>query len=371
MISTDPTQLRPTQTKRTHRWAGVSPRMILVCRELLSWSPIEAFGDDFGVIRLVVALTYLLSISTVLFWAQIKEKTVKNGFSGSILFPHFVRLLWLIAFVDLFTIVNLLVVDTVFPSHSSTAIMLFCLSGALQQTFTEGIAYLLMQKGCGYYAFRQTRNFSCCWMALSFLGFYFLYAGSPVLGAIGWIFWCAILVFYYLLWLAPSKYLFRRSAAKSYGKCWALYRTAILLSYLLLLLHSAVHGVSYGYCGVYVVGFFGYALLHPLVIYWALLDDSRWWQGILDIDPPTPRASLSRHVSGTTTGEQQHDTSVTDMRTPLIGADLSLIVAISLAGAVDRIGAHNSAIQVLNFAHIHLTSQRKLLGRGSFSKVYR
>jgi hypothetical protein len=346
--------------------------MYLVCRELLTWSPIEAFGHEFGVLRLLIAFTYLVSISFVLFWTQIKEKTVKNGFCDSILFPHYIRLLWLIGFVDLFMIINLLIIDTVYSSHSPTVIFVFCLSGALQQTLTEGIAFLLMQKGCGYYAFRKTRNFALLWMSLSFLGFYFLYAPSPVLNALGWIFWCGILVFYYLLWLAPSKYLFRRAAAKSYGKYWALYRTAILVSYLLLLLHSQVHVVAYGYCGVYGVGFFGYAAMHPLVIYWALLDDSRWWQGILHIDPLTPVGS--RQVSHATTGggRGREGGSATDMRTPLIGADLSLIAAISLAGAVDRMGgARNSTVQVLNFAHIQLTSQRRLLGRGSFSKVYR
>lgn len=85
------------------------------------------------------------------------------------------------------------------------------------------------------------------------------------------------------------------------------------------------------------------------------------------MDPPSP--NNSRNNSQTDSCDVVN-TSITDMRTPLLGVDLSFITAISLAGAVDRIGA-NTTVNILNFAHIQLTSQRNLLGRGSFSKVYR
>ena len=71
-----------------------------------------------------------------------------------------------------------------------------------------------------------------------------------------------------------------------------------------------------------------------------------------------------------TDGSEVINPSITDMRTPLMGLDLTILTAISLAGAIDRIGA-SSNVRILNFAHIQLTSQRNLLGRGSFSKVYR
>jgi hypothetical protein len=350
--------------------------MYLICRDLLSWSPLVISGYEFGIIRVFIAITYFLSISLVLFWVHRQERKVKLGYShDSILFPHFIRLLYLIAIVDFFTLLILLVVDVILPSSlSSLTMILYCLSGALQQIFTEGIAFLFLQKGCGYYAFQRTRTFACYWFIISFFIYFLLYSPSVPLKILGWLLWLSILVFYYFLWLLPSKYLFRRSAAKPYGKYWAIYKTAIFLSYGLLYLRSQTHGeISYGYCGVYAVGFFGYALFHPLIIYWALLDDSRWWQGIMD---PQLTPHPSRQSSRTHTGDQMNQSnhmsgSVTDMRTPLIGADLSLVAAITLAGAVDGLGANGSTVQVLNFAHIHLTSQRKLLGRGSFSKVYR
>jgi hypothetical protein len=350
--------------------------MYLICRDLLSWSPLVISGYEFGTIRFLIAVTFLLSISLVLFWIHRQEKNVKLGFSqDSIIFPHFIRLLYLIAIVDCFTLLILLIVEVVLPSSLAyVTIIFYCLCGALQQIFTEGIAFLFLQKGCGYYAFQRTRTFACYWFIISFFIYFLLYSPDLPLKIIGWILWLSIGIFYYLLWLLPSKYLFRRSAAKPYGKYWAIYKTAIFLSYGLLYLSSQTHGaISYGYCGVYAVGFFGYALFHPLIIYWALLDDSRWWQGIMD-PPFTPHAS--RQSSQAHAGDQMNMSthmsgSVTDMRTPLIGADLSLVAAITLAGAVDRMGANNSTVQVLNFAHIQLTSQRKLLGIGSFSKVYR
>lgn len=350
--------------------------MYLICRDLLSWSPLVLSGYEFGVIRVLIAITFLLSISVVLFWIHKQERKVKLGYSeDSILFPHFIRLLYLIAVVDCFTLLILLIAEVVFPSSlTQLTIISYCLTGACQHVFTEGIAFLFLQKGCGYYAFQRTRVFACYWFILSFFIYYLLYSPYLPLKIIGWLLWLTIAIFYYLLWLLPSKYLFRRSAAKPYGKCWAIYKTALFLSYGLLYLRSETHGaISYGYCGVYAVGFFGYALLHPLIIYWALRDDSRWWQGIMEspLTPHTSRQSSLDHTGDQMTDRNHNGGSVTNMRTPLIGADLSLVAAITLAGAVDRMGANNSTIQVLNFAHIQLTSQRKLLGIGSFSKVYR
>lgn len=97
-----------------------------------------------------------------------------------------------------------------------------------------------------------------------------------ILNIIGWILWFITLLFYYLLWLLPSKYLFRRAAAKPYARFWVIYRSLLLISYLFVVLHSHLaSSPSYGYCGIVIIGLFGYALLHPLIIYWTLLEDSR------------------------------------------------------------------------------------------------
>jgi hypothetical protein len=80
--------------------------------------------------------------------------------------------------------------------------------------------------------------------------------------------------------------------------------------------------------------------------YLALLEDSRWWQGI------------GSGMNG----------SNNDAKSPLHGFDVSLCSAQELAKTLDRIGG-SAAANLINFAHVYL-DKKNLLGYGSFSKVY-
>lgn len=68
--------------------------------------------------------------------------------------------------------------------------------------------------------------------------------------------------------------------------------------------------------------------------------------------------------------EGEVNASVTDVQSPLLGVDFSIHVASALAEALDYMG-ERKAVNILNFAQIKILSQTKLLGRGSFSKVFR
>jgi hypothetical protein len=57
------------------------------------------------------------------------------------------------------------------------------------------------------------------------------------------------------------------------------------------------------------------------------------------------------------------------IHSPLGGLDLTLSSAQALALTMDSIGENQSA-KLLNFAHISI-DKTKLLGQGSFSRVYR
>ena len=81
--------------------------------------------------------------------------------------------------------------------------------------------------------------------------------------------------------------------------------------------------------------------------YLALLEDSRWWQGI-----------------GAGSSAQDRN----DSKSPLHGFDVSLQSAQELAKTLDLMGGSATA-NLLNFAHIYL-DKKNLLGFGSFSKVY-
>lgn len=156
-----------------------------------------------------------------------------------------------------------------------------------------------------------------------------------------------MIIFYCALWLAPQKSLFRRPAAILYARFWFCYRTVVVCTNILLFFKSTTNLGSCGYIFATVVLF---AVFEPLVCYWTLLQDSRWWQG-LDIDQGTRRESNE------------------DIRSPLMGSDFSLYSAQSLANTMDHMHVHGQ-VKMLNFACIKL-DHSKHLGAGSFSKVYR
>jgi hypothetical protein len=101
-----------------------------------------------------------------------------------------------------------------------------------------------------------------------------------------------------------------------------------------------------GKCIFFVIYLVLDAPVQFLGTYMALLEDSRWWQGI---------------------GSGMHETRH-DSKSPLHGFDVSLFSAQELAKTLDHIGG-SAAATLINFAHIYL-DKRNLLGFGSFSKVY-
>lgn len=93
-----------------------------------------------------------------------------------------------------------------------------------------------------------------------------------------------------------------------------------------------------------------FALFEPIILFFTLLRDSMWWQGI--------RIRTGRANRGK--GEA--------IKTPLNGIDLNLKSAQKLAESVDDM--IKGDVRLLNFAYIEL-DRESLLGSGSFSKVYK
>ena len=103
--------------------------------------------------------------------------------------------------------------------------------------------------------------------------------------------------------------------------------------------------IESGRCLFFIVYLVLDAPVQFLGTYLALLEDSRWWQGI----------GSSRMEIAT--------------KSPLDGFDVSLISAQELAKTLDHMSGSSTA-NLLNFAHIYL-DKKSLLGFGSFSKVYK
>lgn len=114
----------------------------------------------------------------------------------------------------------------------------------------------------------------------------------------------------------------------------------------LLVILVATHD-DVGRCSFFIIYLVLDAPVQFLGTYLALLEDSRWWQGL-----------------GSTMKNRN-----SDAKSPLHGFDVSLCSAQELAKTLDRMGG-SAAANLINFAHIYL-DKKNLLGFGSFSKVYR
>lgn len=154
--------------------------------------------------------------------------------------------------------------------------------------------------------------------------------------------------FYLALWITPGKRLFRRPAAIFYAKFWFIFVSVNLIATMLTFSESTMLD---GSC-IEVVGttlLFG--IFEPLIAYYTLILDSRWWQGF-----------------------DSNKVAQSDIRSPLAGIDLNLASAQNLARSMDNMGAvltsGGSGIRLLNFAYCEIDLKQKI-GEGSFSKVYK
>jgi hypothetical protein len=246
--------------------------MVLNCRNWVTYSPINIFGQHVGIFRIIVAFSFLSTMSLVLFWSKVQIRNARSGLIEPILFPSYVRILYGVSIIDLFTFILILIVEAHVRNYD--AMLLYCLASALQHTVTEGIAFLFLQKGCGIYSRKNTRRFVVIWFFVSFFSSYLVFMDYAIARYIGWTVWFLIVIFYGLVWLLPARILFRRPAGISYARFWFWYRALMFLFYCFILLRPT-ETKSWGYCGVVVVGLVGHALCHPLIIYRSLVEDSR------------------------------------------------------------------------------------------------
>lgn len=112
---------------------------------------------------------------------------------------------------------------------------------------------------------------------------YFMKYGSSIgAGILAFTYLILILLFYLVLWLTPEGKLFRRDALRSYARFWSIYRLLSLISSILLVTTSS-HNI--GDCFYFFGPTLFYILCKPYTIYWALLADSIWWQGVYATRP--------------------------------------------------------------------------------------
>ena len=91
------------------------------------------------------------------------------------------------------------------------------------------------------------------------------------------IIWGLVLWFFYLaLWLTPKKRLFRRPAAIYYAKFWFNFATMNVIATILMFNEATILD---GACIEVVGATLLFGIFEPLIAYYTLIVDSRWWQG--------------------------------------------------------------------------------------------
>lgn len=332
------------------------------CSDALTFFPIDTIvsnlpPNNIGIIMAVSGLLNMFMSLLTVVWIKRNELEAqaeggREEAAKSVIFPVFVIVLWVNVFANIYAgFVVAWVPLSVTGANSYLYSLLYASQTAMHHVVVEGIAFLLMQKGCGYHAGWAASKISAVYGLLTFLLMVYIYRSNSQLRDIVELIWdFCMLVFYFILWYAPQERLFRRPALISYSKFWVVYRLAALLINILFFSPTTVEA---GACSYIIVQIIIFSVFQPLVCYWALLQDSRWWQG-LDIVEYTPGSRTP---------------SYENIRSPLIGSDFSLSTAQSLAATVDSIRVHGR-VKMLNFAHIKVDF-RKPLGSGSFSKVYK
>lgn len=334
------------------------------CSDSLTYYPIDKLipglpPNDVGLFMVLAGLLYLVMSVITILWIKNQEYIAQTADSGeeaakSVIFPIFVKLLWCNIVVNTFGGI----VITVFPinpvgTNDLTTALTYATLFALQHVIIEGTAFLFMQKGCGNHAAIQATKYASIWGIISFVMIYYTFHLEYISGTIVECIWDGIMVvFYAILWFAPAENLYRRPAAIYYSKFWGPYRLLAILINILFFFNATE---MFGSCGYLFLQLFLFAILQPLICYWSLLIDSRWWQGIVDNEDDYHIRSNRIH-------------SYEQIRTPLLGADFSLTTAQSLANTMDTMHVYGQ-VKMLNFACIKINFQH-YLGGGSFSKVY-
>ena len=102
----------------------------------------------------VLSLVYLINSGITMYWIYLQGRRARQGNSGAaknVIFPAFVMFMWASCATDLFVaLVVIFVKIDPMEDNSWEGSTLFALSWSLQHVVIEGIAFLLMQYGCGF-----------------------------------------------------------------------------------------------------------------------------------------------------------------------------------------------------------------------------
>jgi hypothetical protein len=261
----------------------VASSLNMFCSNFLDLTVEISSSTHVNITRLLIGVLYLIMMNVTIIWILKQKKMAIQGDNlavESVIFPLFINIMWLLALSDCY--IGLLIIFLPINLNkdiSMVQFLLYPIGYIVQHGILEGIAFLLLQKGCGYYGSRKAGQWTFLWCAFTTVVMYLRFAQIPLLSDLVYLFWCFILVIFYLLiWILPSKYLYRRTAVIPYAKFWCLYRSVMFLFLIIISLRSVTSDLveSVGNCGYDFIYLLFYPLIHPLVLYRTLLNDSRY-----------------------------------------------------------------------------------------------
>lgn len=210
--------------------------------DFLNKYPIPFF--ETGLLRAIICLWYfVLAICTVT-WLNVQSKIALKGdvsATRAVIFPVFANIIAILAFSDVYFGIVLLTLD-IEPEGSNDyfSVFLYSLGFLVQHVVAEGIAVMLMQKGCGVFAARKASKFALAWGLCTFVMVFLVYSDNSYSVYVFALWNLCVVALYSCLWLLPTHMLHRRPAVYIYAKIFLGYRLckfyAILQNILVLTL---------------------------------------------------------------------------------------------------------------------------------------
>ena len=263
------------------------------CRSILDTSSVEGVTNANTIFDLAVAVLYFICNFGLLYWIYRQGRNAGQGNKialKSIIFPVYMRILLLLGLLNI--IVGLLgIFYEKYPKYHHTESdndsestplhvkIVYSFTFAAQHFILEGIALMLLQRGCGNYAAKTAYKYSAAWTVVCFASFYSGFSSKPWVADGGFYLWnVAIMLFYFTIWLSPESWFYRRPASIKYAKYWCVFRMAYFGCLLLEDEGNRVDSVTLeevGACGDLVLGYALFPIMLPVVVYWTFLQDSK------------------------------------------------------------------------------------------------
>jgi hypothetical protein len=146
------------------------------CFSLLSRYPIiPGIHNEIGVFGILFGLLYVFNTCLTVYWIMHQKFNAELGVERAarhVVFPAYVPFMWASACSDLFyAAVFFFTPISLYDSNPWGPAITYAFAWTFQEVVIEGVAFLLMQYGCGNEAAKRAGFYSFLWVSLSLIFF--------------------------------------------------------------------------------------------------------------------------------------------------------------------------------------------------------